>query len=348
MNKKYTLDSFLHNFKNREKHVGSTTTYLKAKYFEKAREISQKVTGERNQWKTYLNAIALLCFEDWLQELVPNIKFNINNASIFQPQHKTLLDAVCNIQISNFKLTLITIDNLAYSWITVPENIINSAELAAHLYVLLQVVEDEEEMIIHGFMYRDEILEYQESINEEGTREYCNCFKIPLLRFDKEINNLLIYSRFLEPNAITLPTETIINCALTPSIDKDSNVVVQSFINLSQWWSGVFEEDWQSLKEILTPQMLNRVYFRSNNLTEYPIERGKLFNFGSLLNEKGFVMIVKMKRKNNDHKGILVQIRPQNEYSLPQGLELKVTLNHNMNETESKSAIATNLTKLFS
>lgn len=325
------LYSLLHNPQYLPRNLETTIIFLKPKYFEKAREISQKVTGERNQWKTYLSAIALFAFEEGLQELVPDIKIDINHASIFQPRYQNLTDTVCNIQLSNLKLCLITIDNLTDSWITVPESIINSPELAAHLYVLLEVIEDEKELIVRGFMHRDEILKYQEPVNATGTNPDTNSVQIPFSRFDSQVNNLLIYSRFLEPDAITLPKESI----------RISSVVTQPLINLEQWWSGIFEEGWKSLEEILTLQIPDPVYLRSNNSPEYPIQKGKLFDFGSLLDNKRFVLVVRMKPEENGEKSVLVQIRPETEYCLPQGLKLKVTLNHNTNEAESEEAIAT-------
>ena len=328
------LYSILKNSDRLDRNLETTTISLEPEYFNKAREISNKVTGEENQWKTYLSAIALFAFEEYLHELVPEIQLNIDNASIFQPQHQTLIDAVCNIKLNNFKLCLVAIDNLADSWITLPENIINFPQLAAHLYVLLQVVEDEEKLIFRGFMYRDEILEYQDRVvNITGTNQDCNNFKIPLFCFDTEINNLLIYSRFLEPDTITLPT-------VKPSINKVSNVVTQSVVNLGQWCSGVFEEGWQCLEDILTLQMPDPVYLRSKGFSEYPIQKGKLLNFGSSPNDKQFALVVKIKPEAEEEKSVLVQIRPENEHCLPRGLKLKVTLNHNTSEAESAEAIA--------
>ncbi|KST69417.1 DUF1822 family protein [Mastigocoleus testarum] len=314
---------------------------LQSKYFDKARKISEKVTGERNQWKTYLSAIALFAFEEYLQELIPDIQFDINDVSIFQLQHQNLTDTVCNTQLSNFKLCLITTDNLVDDWITVPEKIINSPKLAGHLYVLLEIMEAEKQLIIHGFMYRDEILKYQESVNITSTTQDNKSIKIPFSRFDPEINNLLICCRLLKPEAINLPKDDTIAPVVIANIHKASHAIAQSLVNLGQWGNGIFEEGWESLEEILTLQMPDPVYLRNKNYPEYPIQKGKLFDFGSLLNNKKFALVVKMKPEENEEKGVIVQIRPENEYCLPQGLKLKVTLNHNTNEVESEEAIAT-------
>nr|MDJ0775643.1 DUF1822 family protein [Mastigocoleus sp. MO_167.B18] len=341
MNRQDMLYSLLNNPKYLDLNVEPPIISLKSEYFNKAREISHKVTGEGNQWKTYLSAIALFAFAEGLQEIVPDIKINIENASIFQDQYQTLTDTVCNIQLSNLKLCLITIDSLSDDWITIPESIIYSPNLAGHLYVLLEIVEEEGQLIIHGFMHRDDIIKYQESVTVTSKNQQRNNIKVPFSRFDPEINNLLIYSRLLEPDAITLPTENIVTPAAIANIHKASHAITKSLVNLGQWWNEVFEEGWESLEEILTLQMPDPVYLRSNHSPEYPIQKGKLFDFGSLLNNKKFALVVKMKPEKNEEKGVIVQIRPENEYCLPQDLKLKVTLNHNTNEAESEEAIAT-------
>ena len=47
-----------------------------------------------------------------------------------------------------------------------------------------------------------------------------------------------------------------------------------------------------------------------------------------------------MKTEENQEIGVLAQIHPQNQHCLPQGLKLKVTLNHNTDKAESEEAIA--------
>ncbi|MEO0968114.1 MAG: DUF1822 family protein [Cyanobacteria bacterium J06639_18] len=296
------FDLILDNSQNLDPNLETIIISLKSQYFDKAREINHQVTGERNQWKTYLSTISLFAFEEWLQELAPNIHININNSSIFQPQYQNLTDTICNIEISDFKLCLIIIDNLFDDWITVPENIIYYPELAAHLYVLVEIIEDEEKLIIHGFMNRDEVLKYHASVDINNTTRNLSSINIPFLCFDNQINNLLIYARFLEPDAITLPKQSIINRRLLSTINRTSNIFTQSLVNLGLWWSGEFTKSWQSLEEILTLQMPDPVYLRNKNSPEYPIQKGKLFDFGSVLNNKKFALVVKMKPEKKRRK----------------------------------------------
>ena len=85
---------------------------------------------------------------------------------------------------------------------------------------------------------------------------------------------------------------------------------------------------------------LKRATRRGHKSSDFAVRRGKLFDFGLLFNGQRFALTVNMRFEENQEIGVLVQILTHNEYYLPQGLKLKVTLNHNTDEAESESAIA--------
>ena len=289
---------------------------LEAEHYEKAIKISQSVDGEKNQWRVYLNQLALLGFEEWLQEQIPEIEVKQLKAD---SQHKNV-----NLQVGEFKIQLITVDSLVDNFVTIPQNKITSPQLAAHFYILVEILEEAEQLSIHGIIRHDELSQIQKS-------ETC---KIPLSCFDSEVNNLFLYTRFLEVEAIPLPKPA----------ENITNTATQSLVNLSQWWSGVFEETWQSLEEILTPQIPSLGYSgatrRTTKSSDFAVRRAKIFDFGLLLNNRRFALTVNMRFEENQEIGVLVQILTHDEYSLPQGLKLKVTLNHNTLAAESEEAIA--------
>ncbi|MGB3653339.1 MAG: DUF1822 family protein [Rivularia sp. (in: cyanobacteria)] len=289
---------------------------LEAEHYEKAINISQNIDGEKNQWRVYLNQLALFGFEEWLQEQIPDIEVNQVNTD---SQQKNV-----NLQVGEFKVQLITVDSLYDNLVSIHQENIISPQLAAHFYVLVEILEEAEQLIIHGIIRHDELPQSQKY-------EIC---KIPLSSFDSEVNNLFLYIRFLEVEAISLPK----------SAENITHKVTQSLVNLSQWWSGLFEESWQSIENILTPQMPNLSYAgatrRNTKSSDFAVRRGKLFDFGLLLNHQRFALTINMRLEENQEIGVLAQIRTQNEYCLPQGLKLKVTLNHNTDRAETEEAIA--------
>ena len=302
--------------------------WLEPEHFESANNISQNIDGENNQWKAYLNSLAYLGFEEWLKEQVPDI--NVKQAGI-------------DLQVGEFKVQLITVDNLVDNFVTIPQDNVSSPRLAAHFYVLIEVLEEIEQLRIHGLIRHDELSQIQISNNLTAINN--GSCQIPLSCFDSQINNLLMYTRFLDVEAISLPK---FSTQAKENLQNLTDTVTQSLVNLGKWWSGAFEEGWQSLEEILTPQTPAWGYAKSvvrrgtldKKSSDYPVRRGKLFDFELLLNGQKLALIVNMKAEENQERGVLAQILPQNEYCLPQGLKLKVTLNHNTDVAESESAIA--------
>lgn len=90
--------------------------WLETEHFERAREISDKVTGEAHRWQTYLNGLALLGCEQWLRERIPDKIVN---------QDTDLIEAGCKLNVGEFKLCLIAIEHLLDEVVNIPQNAID-------------------------------------------------------------------------------------------------------------------------------------------------------------------------------------------------------------------------------
>ena len=130
--------------------------WLEPEHFEQAKEMSDLVNGEALQWQTHLNALALLGFEKWLNERIPEQVFNRDATEIVN---------VCYLKFGEFKVGLIASENLLDEVVTVPQNAVASPELVAHFYVALEVLEEQEQVIIRGFMRYDQLINYRNSFN---------------------------------------------------------------------------------------------------------------------------------------------------------------------------------------
>ncbi len=313
--------------------------WLEPEHFESAQEISDRNLSETSQWKIYLNALALLGFEQWLRERIPHIKINRDNCSIFQSDLLNVIDVVSNLSLGEFNLCLISVDNLIDDFVTVPKEVIDLPKMIAHFYVLLEVLEEEQKLYIHGFLRSDQLVKYCQSINLEAKSD--SCYQLPLSWFDPEVNNLLLYSCFLSPDAIPLPSVAEVNHTVTQSISQTTSIVNKALVNLSSWWLGVFEEGWESTKSILNTLDNNYAWgsVRSQSL-DYHCGAKKL-DFGLLLNSQKLALVINVKRLEENEVDVLVQVipyneKPGNEEYLPPALKLKVTLNPNTSESESQ------------
>ena len=86
--------------------------WLEPQHFNRAREISQQVTGEAHEWQIYLNALAFLGFEQWLGERLPEQPVN-------RDTNRT--EAICHFKVGEFKLCLIATEHLLDEVVSVPE-----------------------------------------------------------------------------------------------------------------------------------------------------------------------------------------------------------------------------------
>ncbi|NEU83743.1 DUF1822 family protein [Nostoc sp. UIC 10630] len=317
----YLIDS-----ENITKKMSPTIVWLEPEHFDEARVISDnnfRKIAEISQWKIYLNALALVGLKKCLKERNPNIKITLDG-------NDNAIEDVCYLSVGEFRLCLITVDNMIDDFVTVPANYINSAKMTAHFYVLLEVLEEEEQVNIHGFLRYDELFKYSQIQTLKSQPE--DSYILALSLFDTELNNLLLYTRFLDLSAIKLPPAVTSNNTVRETLSQAKNQVGKVLVNLRKWWDGVFEEGWQSTEFVGTKISNNLTwgYVRSrkesNNFT---ISQTKLFDFGLLLQNKILALIVNLKQEENGEQGVLVQVLPHQEEYLPSGLNLKITLNPN-------------------
>ncbi|HEY9658393.1 MAG TPA: DUF1822 family protein, partial [Allocoleopsis sp.] len=121
--------------------------WLEPEQIEQAKDISLQSSEESQQWQSYLNALGLLGLEQWLHERLPE-----------QPiQQKTSQIAIASVlQVGEYKLCLLVTEHILDEVIPVPEAVIVHPELVCHFYIALEVIEEQEEVIIRGFLRHDQ------------------------------------------------------------------------------------------------------------------------------------------------------------------------------------------------
>ncbi|WP_186538770.1 DUF1822 family protein [Dulcicalothrix desertica] len=305
--------------------------WLETEDFEQARfncETNFNKTKGITQWQIYLNTLVFQGFQRYLKERNPNITINQNN-------HNLAFDNIFYLTSNKFSCCLIICDNLLDELATIPKKLINSSQ-HAHFYVLIEIFEEEQQLNIHGFVRHDELFKYLQRQNLESLLS--DSYQLPLSLFDREINNLLLYTRFLPPSAIQLPVAAS-NNTLRETIKASTQTAL---VNLCEWWNGVFEEGWESTESIWNGISNNFAwgYVRSTQVSNnFPLSRTKLFDLGIVLQNKPIALVISIKDENEE-KGVLAQVIPHHEEYLPSGLKLKVILNPNTTESESQEVIA--------
>ena len=177
------------------------TITLEPEQLEQALELSNQVGHEARGWQVYLQALALLGFEEWLQKREPEISVQREYSSVLQSQYANVIDAVCNLRVGEFKVCLIPTISFTDEEITISRATVDLPELIAHFYVVIGIEEELGMTAIRGFLRHDQLVNYQPQLQPEADWSY----QLPLAWFNRESDELLLYWQCLDPSAIPLP-----------------------------------------------------------------------------------------------------------------------------------------------
>lgn len=179
------------------------TLELQPDQIEHAIQLSRVNGDAPGEWQIYRNALALLGFEQWLAERAPDLALKTDTCSLHQPAHATWIDAVCAIQVGEFRVCLKAIGGVTDTTIELPRAAIELPDWAAHFYGVVEVLEEQEQVRVAGFIRRDRLLPHLPSANEDWT------YTAALEWFDTDTDQLLLQLRCLEPRAVPLFTPAL-------------------------------------------------------------------------------------------------------------------------------------------
>ncbi|MEM9543547.1 MAG: DUF1822 family protein [Cyanobacteria bacterium P01_E01_bin.42] len=168
-----------------------------------AQSLSHTVKGEVHQWQTYLNGFAFFAFEQWLSERLPDRPIQRENCTLFQPHLANIFEPVCNLEVGDFSICLITCDGGNNRTISLPKMALDLPQFASHFYILMEIEEEAEQAIVRGVLRYDRWLEFKQNQSLVAKNDWT--YRVSLDAFDPEPNHLLSYCRYLDPKAIALP-----------------------------------------------------------------------------------------------------------------------------------------------
>ncbi|MDY6896760.1 MAG: DUF1822 family protein [Cyanobacteriota bacterium] len=289
------------------------TVWLEPEHFFLAREIISSATANSDSWQTYLNVLALLAFEEWLKERLPNKVISRDTSSI---------QAAGNLKIDDFKFCAIAVEHLLDEVVKIPQMVVEKPELAAHFYVVLEVLEEEEEVIIKGFLPYKQLIEmsnFQLSVDE-------GCYQIPLSALDMEPSHLLVYQRYAQASEFAVP---VTDNQIIKASENLSQIVSTTTTKLSNWLQGVIDEAWLTIDSISNPE-LNLAF--STRSVDTASKKAKIIDLGIDLGNRKVALLVNIspdkttdsKNENSEEQiNVLAQLYPMSgEKFLPHNIKL--------------------------
>ena len=236
------------------------TIELSLEQIDRAIQVSQSIsnpdTHPDKQWQTYINALALAGFKEWLDAWAADLHLDESQSTLQFLQSTNWVDAVCNLQIGDFRLCLVAVPSLSDPVVMLDKAIVDSPALLPHFYVVVQVIEEEMLVQIYGYLQADQIARQRHLSPLRATdRTYC----VPLNWFTPDPNQLLLNLRCLEADAITLPVETVVTEAVLTEVAEDSTSraslpnVTQQAVNVGIWLRDQLDSIAEELSWMLMP-----------------------------------------------------------------------------------------------
>lgn len=268
-----------------------------------AQKMSENYPNEVLGWRAYVNGLGLLAFQQWLQERLPHL-------SIVHCPPEDLSQTFTFFSVNEFKYCLIITDQdeTENKVLTFPQMLIDSPLKTAHFYIFLEVIEEAEQAVILGFIRYDQLHPALLHTPQQG-------YHLQKTHLDPEPNHLLLYTRYLSPDAIELPMA-----------EKTAQIT-----QLRGWLKGLFEDSWQTLDQLLyfSPSPVNfsfRGSYSSQSIpisSLSPIQRGKLLEFSLESQQDQMALVMGLTPTDRAILNISVEvIAVQSQTYLPEQLKL--------------------------
>lgn len=222
---------------------------------EQAAQLSQSVADTAQQWQVYLHALALAGFKQWVEEWTAELEIDDSRCSIGLPATRApQRDAIAqsdrfvvvhHLFVAKFNLCLIATPMLLDSKIHIPKPIVDQRQFAPHIYVFIEVQEEQMQMKICGYLRRDTLFEQLRSHPLKATPN--EMYEVPLDWFNLDPTALLLELRCLKPYPIDqfLPQQQ------------------SQAINVRQWLSDRLDDIGVELGWMLMPSIASASALRS-------------------------------------------------------------------------------------
>lgn len=270
------------------------TIDLEPEDFDRAGEMSDRIPDETQQWQTYVKSLAVLSFKKWLQD---------QNSDISIGQLSDTMEVVSYLQVGSFKIGIIAPESFLDGVISIPEVAIETA----HFYIAIEVLEEQQQSILRGFIRHDKLTAYRQSENLQP--DAANNYLIPFSQWETQLDRLLLNLRFLAPSAIPLP-------------NRESSI--PNLVKLTQWLDNLFDLGWQTLEELLETENVAWSFRSVSQINRESGTKGaKLLDFGMEVGDRSLALLVAIIPENEEKIGIRIQLHPSgNRRFLPENLSL--------------------------
>lgn len=219
---------------------------LEPEQIERAWQIAEQVKAKKNKLQIYFQALALVAFEEWLNKREPNLSIDTKQSSLLNRESAQAINAVCNLQVGDFKVCLIPTVGFSDELIVIPETVVRVHEFLADFYVVIGVEDELEIAAIRGFNRYEELVNMTAKIPVLSDASY----EVNLAQFHQQTDELLLELQCSSTTDITLP-EAPEN--QNNHLQDLMQILTQKAVNAGLWMQNQLDEFAQELSWQLLP-----------------------------------------------------------------------------------------------
>lgn len=222
-------------------------------------ELAHQATTEAEQWQTYLNGLALIGLQIWLEQRSSQLKLESQflqagalQAGALQAgavkSEPALSQQVSQLQISQSRLHLLITDCLADPLVAAPQL---TAAAQPDFYLLIEVLEELSEVRLRGYLPQAKFnaIQLEAQLNPPSTPDL---LFLPIEAFDADPAGLLLRLR------AQLTAAQLRQPAIQPAISLAPQKAPQTAINLRLWLQDRLDQVAEALSwQLLPPAALN-------------------------------------------------------------------------------------------
>ncbi|MGB3788911.1 MAG: DUF1822 family protein [Phormidesmis sp.] len=208
---------------------------------------TQPDTQPSQEWEALLKALAIAGFEQWLGEGATPLA--VTHAELAA----NLSEKTIHLTVGDYRLCLVAMGSLSDDQVEISlKNAAESLEDAiAHLYVIVEVQEEVNQVCILAGLRRDQLLQ---RINRERLQQAHSSeapLIVPASYFDVEPEQILLYLNCLEPARETIEQTTFISAAAR----EGRTAIAESVVNVGSWLQERLDTVTEQLKWTLLPPL---------------------------------------------------------------------------------------------
>ena len=228
---------------------------LSAAQLETAAQQSEAIPHLDQRWSVYLHQLALAGLTQWLEERAAELPMQLDSSSIGDATVANVVDVVTGIEVNGVRLCLITSGQIDDAVVTVPRAVVDLPNFTPHVYLLIEVLEEQEQVRVAGYLLRSQLIQHQHELSAQSDWTY----QLPLSWFDADVDHLLLQLRLSQVASVAQPTPITV----TPA---EQAALRQRLQQLAADWQTCQVQPWERLTwaegQVLlqSPELLQLLY----------------------------------------------------------------------------------------